>query len=115
MKLKSYNFGLVGEYISILFYLAKFYIVLRHRFKTKFGEIDLICRKANCLVFVEVKSRSRDYDEVLCSEVQQKRMMRAAEFFLLKYPSYRSHDLRFDLVLIRPFSWPKLFKNFITV
>ena len=115
MKLKSYNFGLIGEYISILFYVAKFYIILQHRFKSKFGEIDIICKRYNTLVFVEVKSRSGDYDEVICSQTQQKRMMRAAEFFLLQNPRYRSCRIRFDLVLIKPFSWPKLFENFIAL
>jgi putative endonuclease len=115
MKTKSYNFGLLGEYVSMLFYRSKFYKILQHRFKTKFGEIDFICKRFDKIVFVEVKSRSSQYDEILCCTNQQKRIVRAAEFFLLKYPQYRSYKLGFDLVLIKPFSWPQVFKDFITL
>lgn len=111
-KQDSYIFGLLGEYIAILWYVVTMHWILRHRFKTKYGEIDFICKRFNTLIFVEVKSRSFDYDQILCTKTQQARMMSAAEFFLLKNPYYRKYQLRFDLVLIRPF-FLQVIKNFI--
>lgn len=112
-KQDSYSFGLIGEYIAMLWYLITIHLILRHRFKTKYGEIDFVCKRFNTLIFVEVKSRSSDYDQILCTKSQQVRIMRAAEFFLLKNPGYRNYQLRFDLVLIRPFCRPIMLKNFI--
>ena len=109
-----YYFGIIGEYAAILLYFLQFYQIIKHRFKTKVGEIDFICKKSNTLVFVEVKSRSHDYDEIICSKGQQKRMIRAAEWFLVKHPRYANYELRFDLVLVRPYLLPLVLKNFIT-
>lgn len=111
-KLHSYYFGLVSEYLAMLLYIIKLHVILARRFKTKYGEIDFICKRFKTLVFVEVKARSFDYDEVICSKSQQKRITRAAEFFLLKNPKYHDYNLRFDLVLIRPFVMPKIFHDF---
>jgi putative endonuclease len=105
---------MVGEYIAMCLYFLQFYQIIKHRFQTKTGEIDLICKRFNTLVFVEVKSRSWDYDDIICSKTQQNRMMRTAELFLLKNSRYKNFALRFDLVLIRPFSLPLVLKNFIT-
>jgi putative endonuclease len=105
---------MIGEYVVIFLYFLKFYQILKHRFKAKIGEIDLICKRFNTLVFIEVKSRSSDYDDVLCSKNQQQRIMRTAELFLLKNPKYQNCRQRFDLVLIRPFMLPLILKNFIT-
>jgi putative endonuclease len=114
VKDKAYRFGIIGEYITACWYLLRFCQILKLRFKTKVGEIDLICQKSNTLIFVEVKSRSKDYDDILCSKHQQRRMQRAAESFVLKHPCYANYALQFDLVLIRPYSLPKLFKHFIS-
>jgi putative endonuclease len=109
-----YYFGVIGEYAAMFLYFMKFYQNLEHRFKTKVGEIDLICKRFNTLVFVEVKSRSRNYDDLLCSKKQQQRIGQAAKLFLLQNPQYQNYKLRFDLVLIRPFALPLTLKNFIT-
>ncbi len=97
----------------MLWYLLGFYGILEHRFKTKVGEIDLICKRFSTIVFVEVKARSGCYDDVLCAKHQQKRIIRAAEWFLFENPKYAGYNLRFDLILIQPYNWPKRFKNFV--
>ena len=112
-KIHAYRLGLFGEALAMLLYRIQLYCVIAKRFKTKFGEIDFICTRANTLVFVEVKSRSFEYDQVICSKDQQARIVRAAEFFLLKNKNYQGYKLKFDLVLIRTFCFPKIFRNFI--
>jgi putative endonuclease len=112
-KADSYYFGIIGEYFAIAWYVLKLYTPIKYRFKTKVGEIDFICKKFNTLVFVEVKSRSSNYDDLLCSKKQQQRILRTAELFLVKNPLYMNYKLRFDLVLINPYSWPKIITNFI--
>ncbi len=109
----AYYFGLVGEYCVMLVYLLKLHQIIRHRYKTQIGEIDIICKRNNTIIFIEVKSRSYDYDQVICSTKQQKRMVRAAENFLFRHPQYTNYEIRFDLVLVRPYLWPCVLKNFI--
>lgn len=49
--------GLYGEAVAASYLRAKDYRILRQRFRYgSGGEIDLVCRKGDTLVFVEVKS-----------------------------------------------------------
>ena len=59
-KKKSYWFGVFAEYYVICLFAIFGYRFLTRRYKTKLGEIDLIFRKGNAVVAVEVKARS-DY------------------------------------------------------
>ena len=76
------------------------YRILVRRFKTRAGEIDIVCRQADWLVFVEVKTRkSDDYgapSEAVTRE-KQKHMSRVALDYLrlLDNPRVR---FRFDIV-----------------
>ena len=75
------------------------------------GEIDLICIRGKTLVFVEVKARSSNIDDILCTPNQQKRIRNAAVIFLQKNSVYQNYDIRFDLVLIRPYRLPYIIEN----
>ena len=76
------------------------YRVLVRRFKTHAGEIDIVCRHGEWLVFVEVKTRkSDDYgmpSEAVTQE-KQRHMSRVALDYLrlLDHPRIR---FRFDIV-----------------
>jgi len=65
------------------------------------GEIDLIARDGNCLVFVEVKARSSSsygLPEEAVTLAKQHRLIRTARRYLAEHPS--SLDLRFDVVAL---------------
>lgn len=110
-KVKSFKFGLYAEYLVILLYSIKFYNILQHRMRNYAGEIDIICQKNRQLVFIEVKARKDEVDDILCRAFQQNKIRKAAAIFLQKYPKYRDFDLRFDLVIIRPWRWPLVIEN----
>lgn len=107
----KFNFGLIAEYIVLLLYKIKFYKILHHRHKTYVGEIDLIASRNKTLVFIEVKARRCQIDEHIISSNQQRRIHRAAELFISKKPQYANYDLRFDLVIVRPYKLPQIIKN----
>ena len=70
------------------------------------GEIDIIVKKKNLLVFVEVKKR-KDLISAAYAILpkQQERIRRAAEVFLSLHPEYQNFDIRFDAVLVQfPFT-----------
>lgn len=96
----AYYFGFLGEIISIFIYLLRFYSLIKWRHKTYFGEIDLIFKRGNYLVFVEVKTRKYGDTEIITS-YQKERIKRAAQYFIATNPKYAYCDVRFDVVI-----WP---------
>jgi putative endonuclease len=107
----SYIFGLLAEYLVMFLYSIRFYSIIAHRKRNYAGEIDLICARGKTLVFVEVKARKDDADEILCTIHQQDRIKRSAIVFTARNPRYKGFDLRIDLVVIRPYRWPEFIKN----
>ena len=55
----AFRLGLSAESRAAMFLIAKGYRILARRFKTPFGEIDIVARRRRALVFVEVKARGR--------------------------------------------------------
>lgn len=108
---KKHRFGIYAEYLVILIYRLKFYSILAHRMRNFVSEIDIICQRGNQIVFVEVKARSGNIDDVLCTSFQKKKISKAAEVFLQKNPKYSKCDLRFDFALVKPYRLPHIIEN----
>ena len=89
-----------GEKFAARYLRRHGYRILIRRFKTRAGEIDIVCRHGEWLVFVEVKTRkSDDYgapSEAVTKE-KQNHMSRTARDYLrlLGHPRIR---FRFDIV-----------------
>ena len=103
--------GLIGEYLAICIYLCSFYRILYHRKRFYKLEVDLIALIGTTLVFVEVKTRSNNFDNRLISTSQINRIKQAAALFICQNKRYQSLDIRFDLVVIRPWKFPIIIKN----
>ena len=58
MKTLNRARGRIGEDIAARALIEKGYTVLERNFSNKFGEIDIIARDKNILVFVEVKAKT---------------------------------------------------------
>ena len=112
-KVKSYQFGIVAELVTIVFLRFKGYKILKRRYKSFLGEIDIIAKKGKAIVAVEVKARKKLVhkngfliDEVV-GEAQKRRIKRAAMAFMgLNFKKYYHHSLRFDLVVVCPYKLP---------
>jgi putative endonuclease len=81
--------------------MAKGLRILRRRYKTPVGEVDLIGLDRGVLVFIEVKGR-QSLDEALYSLTPKMRVRitDAAGYFLSENPAYQNFDMRFDLVAV---------------
>lgn len=78
------------------------YEVLERGFRTKAGELDLVARDGQTLVFVEVKARSEDSYGGPAAAVtprKQVRIAKAAAAWMLKHPE-RPPCVRFDVVAL---------------
>jgi putative endonuclease len=118
-KIKSYQFGILAESIAIFFLRLKGYKILKRRYKTFVGEIDIVAQKNKTLIAIEVKARKKAVikNGFLIEEVvsisQQKRIKRATiSFVKANYKKYQNHNIRFDLIVICPYKIPLHLINF---
>ena len=77
------------------------YQVLARNFRTRMGEIDLIARDAQYLVFAEVKARkagSMVSGEEAVDAHKQRRLRYAAEYYLAGHPT--ALQPRFDVMCV---------------
>lgn len=100
--------GRRAELFAALCLMAQFFFIVARRVKTPVGEIDLIARRGRLTVFVEVKQRSAGGDEQTALEsVNQQRILRAAAYFIARHPELAERDLRFDVIFLAPWTWPR--------
>ncbi len=104
--------GRRGEMWAALFLSLKLYEIVARRVKTPVGEIDLIVRRGGVTVFVEVKARSFSHQEAdALMAVNRRRIVRAAQFWLMRKPELMHTDMRFDVIFLAPFAWPRHIVN----
>lgn len=101
------RFGRLAEGAARLLLRLKGYRILTCDLRTPVGEIDIVARRGAVVAFVEVKSRARAPDADSLSPAQRRRIVRAAEAFLSRQRERRLESIRFDLILIAPWRWPR--------
>ena len=97
----SYGAGRVFEMLSIVYLMLKGYRILKWRYKTRYGEIDLIAKRGSLVVFVEVKKRQSllNAGEAI-SKQSQGRIVKSAQQFLQAHKDMENHfEFRFDALL----------------
>ena len=115
-KQQAQKRGRWGEWRCRLALTLTGWSILHHGYRSRSGsgagEIDLIARRGRVLAFIEVKTRP-DIQHGLeaVSVTQQSRIARGAERFLTRHPSLATLDLRFDVMVVRPWRWPVHFAD----
>ena len=100
-KTSSYQLGIEAELLVAEHFNSLGFTLIARRYKTKFGEIDLVLKRENQIIFMEVKTRSRKFPiEELITQRQLDRNYAAAEFFLAQFPEYSNYDCRFDVIIL---------------
>jgi len=93
--------GQLGEQRALAYLKAQGLSLVEANFRCKLGEIDLILRDGEDLVFVEVRERAdKSHGGALASITPAKigRIVRAAELYLLRFA--RPPPCRIDVVAI---------------
>jgi putative endonuclease len=107
-RVAAFRTGLSAEARAAAYLLAKGYRILAKRFRTPYGEIDIVARRRNLLAFIEVKARaSLDEAAYAVTPRQQARIIAAAQAWLMAHPEHAEYDLRFDAMLIAPRRLPR--------
>ena len=83
-----------------------FEILERNYFAGKTGEIDIVARRGDLVVFAEVKARNSNAfggGIYSISQSKKKTMRRSAEYYLVKNSTLNTKDItfRFDLILVQ--------------
>lgn len=95
--------GRIGEELAAAYLREQGYQIIFQNFYSKYGELDLVAKKNNQLVFVEVKTRTQDcYGSPAEAVDQRKRrhMTYAARYFIQRF-GFHHADIRFDVVEVQ--------------
>jgi putative endonuclease len=95
--------GARGEQTAARFLRRQKMKILQRGYRAPQGEIDLVARDGNVLVFVEVKARRQGVPAEAVTPEKQRRLTLAALHFLKKY-GLLDEPSRFDVVAI---VWPE--------
>ena len=77
------------------------YTILERNYRIRTGEIDLIARNRENLVFCEVKYRTVGHVNAALEAVDQRKQMKiinTARYYLMKHPSLEKLTVRFDVI-----------------
>ena len=100
--------GRFAELVAAWLLRLRGYTILARRYATPVGEIDLVARRGDLVVFVEVKHRTRTTDALAALlPRQQARIARAATAFLQRRPQLATCAVRFDLIAVIPWRLPR--------
>ncbi|MFH0754864.1 MAG: YraN family protein [Candidatus Omnitrophota bacterium] len=101
--MKSHQLGKEGEAYAREFLLAQGYVLLAENYRTKFGEIDMIAREGEVVVFIEVKTRQEDGWDAFeaVDKRKQVKIRRVAQQFLIETFGTEDVSARFDVLAVR--------------
>ncbi|MGN0788045.1 MAG: YraN family protein [Candidatus Onthoplasma sp.] len=93
-------FGKKGELIASSYLENKGYKIIANNYKNKIGEIDIIAKDGNVLVFVEVKTRLSSMFGMPIEAVDDKkqRKIRLVAEVYLNSKKLKNVECRFDVV-----------------
>jgi len=97
----SVKLGSWGEAVALEYLTGKGYSTIAVSFRSRFGEIDIIAKSKEYIVFAEVKTRknrnfahAREY----VTKTKQKKIITTANYWLMKRPT--KLQPRFDVIEI---------------
>jgi putative endonuclease len=102
MSTSRKKFGDWGEEIAVRYLIENGFSILMRNFRAERGEIDIIAREGDCVVFVEVKTGRSDKfgpPEERITRSKQRQLYRIASHFIQQNPDLEA-DYRFDAVII---------------
>jgi putative endonuclease len=111
-RVAAFQLSLSAESRAAMLLITKAYRIVARRWKTAFGEIDIVARRRRALVFIEVKARANVDDAAeAVTERGKSRIIGAAEYWLASHPDDVNAEIRFDVILVAPGKMPRHIAN----
>lgn len=111
-KRSALALGRRGEWLAVLLLLAKGYRICARNFRCKLGEIDIVARKGELIVFVEVKARPDAQEAVDAVGIRaRQRIANAGNLWIGRQPDAHRLSWRFDVVAVPKFGLPRHFPD----
>lgn len=101
--LSSYASGVMGEIAACDALCQMGMEPLCRRFRSPYGEIDLILLDGETLVFVEVKARPNGTfadGQYAVTPAKRRRLIQTARCFLGEHPEHAERMIRFDIAVV---------------
>lgn len=98
---KKNEFGLMGETVAVEFLLSNGYAILERNWRFRHKEIDIVAKKNNMLVIVEVKTRSSAQivmPHAAVNREKQRFLIEAANNYVMR--NNLDIEVRFDVIAI---------------
>lgn len=101
-----YNKRMVGkeyEKKAVKYLQEKGYYIIDQNFYSRGGEVDIIAKDKEYLVFIEVKYRtdmSQGYPEEAVYQSKRKKIVKTAKYYMLKNNISTSQAIRFDVISV---------------
>jgi putative endonuclease len=102
MSKRKQEIGKKGETVAVRYLKKQGYRIVEQNYRSKVGEIDIIARDKQSLVFVEVKTRSsRSFGSPKWAITPKKqKAISMTALYYLKMTNQNDVDARFDVVSI---------------
>ncbi|MDJ0662246.1 MAG: YraN family protein [Crocosphaera sp.] len=100
------SIGKIGEQFVAQWLINQGWQILHERWRSLWGEIDLIAQhhNNNTIIFVEVKTRkSKNWDQdgiLAVTSQKQEKIRQTASYFLGEYSQFSNFNCRFDVALV---------------
>ena len=97
--------GCEGEAAAAFLLKEKGMDILEKNFRSHLGEVDLIARDGETLVFIEVKTWSAygiDALEQALDNKKRHKIIETSKYFLSLHRKYRYMAIRFDVIFVSP-------------
>jgi putative endonuclease len=101
-----------GENRAAAYLEAHGFSILSRNWRTKAGEIDIICTSADTVVFVEVKTLPHGYPEIVAQVLdrrKQKRIIETSKRFLSINRQYSKSYIRYDVIVLDLPGMPEIY------
>ena len=103
LRPRNKELGKRGEQLAVDYLRRRGYRVVETNYRTRRGEIDIICEHRGCIVFVEVKTRRSmafGRPEEAVNDRKRRKMLLTASRYLSERPRPDGVDCRFDVITV---------------
>ncbi|MDZ4121720.1 MAG: YraN family protein [Candidatus Cloacimonadaceae bacterium] len=102
-KKSPHDLFVQGESIAARYLIAQGYTIVTQNYRAPCGEIDIIAKNEDTLIFCEVKTRRKHSINMALMNVspkKQKHICNTAQYYINQIPAKSNLNTRFDIIVL---------------